>query len=131
MTISTNRLKLHYVWFGAGYVLLVFVATVSLIPISNDGGVSDKLMHLLTYLVLSSWFSLLVMQARSLLSVGIGLILFGILIEMFQAMTSYRSAEFADAVANSLGVLIGLVFHFTPLHRVLRWLDVRLYRLWQ
>jgi len=128
---STIRLKLHFIWLGVGYLLLLFVATVSLIPISDDVGVSDKLMHLLTYLALSGWFSLVITQARSLFHVGIGLIMFGILIEIIQGMTSYRSAEFADAVANSLGVLIGLVFYFTPLRRVLRWLDASLYRLWQ
>ena len=131
MTSSSDRLKLHVVWFGLAYALLLFVAIVSLIPISADGDVSDKLMHLLTYAVLSSWFSLIVGRANSLFRICIGLIAFGILIEFLQGMTSYRSAEVADAIANSLGVLIGLTFHFTPLHRLLRSVDAGLYRLWQ
>jgi len=131
MTISPVRLKLHHVWFGCAYVLLLLVAIASLVPIPAESGGNDKLMHLLTYALLSSWFSLIVAQSNSLFRVCIGLILFGVLIEVLQGMTSYRTAEFADAIANSLGVLVGLVFHFTPLHRLLRGVDAGLYRLLQ
>ena len=131
MTISSVRLKLHNIWFGCAYLLLLLVAIASLVPIPAESGGNDKLMHLLTYALLSSWFSLIVAQANSLFRVCIGLILFGILIEVLQGMTGYRTAEFADAIANSLGVLIGLAFHFTPLHRLLRGVDAGLYRLLQ
>ena len=131
MSGSITRLNLHYIWFGTGYLLLLCVAIVSLIPIPDSSGVSDKFMHFITYFILSSWFSLIVEKRKSLLRVCIGLILYGIMIELVQGMTIYRSAEFADAIANSLGVFVGLAFHFTPLHRFLRWLDAILYRFWQ
>ncbi len=92
----------------------MLTALLSLMPVSGDIG-NDKVGHILMYSFLSSWFSLLVMQNRSLWWVFFGLTAFGLLMEFLQGLTDYRSAEFADAIANSIGAAIGLVFHFTRL----------------
>ena len=114
-------------WHGCGIALLVVVAVISLVPVSGGAG-HDKLAHVLSYLVLSSWFSLIAARPALLWRVFIALIAYGMLMEFLQGLTDYRSFEFADAVANSVGVAIGLLFHFSPLRALLILIDSRLNR---
>jgi hypothetical protein len=44
-----------------------------------------------------------------------------------QSLTEYRYADPEDALANSLGVVFGLLFHFSPLRLVLLKVDAYLY----
>ena len=119
--------RLTRLWYGCGIALLLVVAIISLVPVS--GGGNDKLAHVLIYLVLSSWFSLIAARPVLLWRVFFGLIAYGFLMELLQGLTDYRSLEFADAVANSVGVTIGLLFHFSPFRRLLILIDSRLARL--
>ena len=119
-----GQLKLAALWYGCGLLLLALVALLSLVPVSADAPrVNDKLLHFLIYTMLSSWFSLLANGRRGLGLVVTGLVAFGLAIEALQGMTPHRSAELADAVANSLGVLVGLGVFFTGLPRLLRALE--------
>ncbi len=105
--------------------MLVAVAVVSLMP-APDVGVSDKLSHLLTYFILTGWFGLL---ARNRIILGwtvVALIAYGMIIELLQAQTGYRFAEWGDVVANSVGCLAGAALYFTPLRRLLRFVDASL-----
>ncbi len=115
--------RLKWLWYSCGILLLLLVAIVSLIPVSGGSG-NDKLAHLIIYLLLSSWFSLIVSRATMLWRVLFGLIAYGLLMEFLQGLTDYRSLEFADAVANSIGVIIGLLFHFSPFRRWLMAIDL-------
>jgi len=89
----------------------------------------DKVAHLLSYLVLSSWFSTIVARASLLWRVFLGLVTYGLLMEFLQGLTGYRNPEFADAIANSVGVIIGLLFYFSPFRRWLVEIDNQLDRL--
>jgi VanZ family protein len=123
---SLPRLKHPRLWFGLGYLALVVVAYVSLMPMPNVG-VSDKLLHYLTYAGLSAGFSTLVRFNRQVLWVVSGLILFGVLIEFLQGLTGYRFMEAYDVLANSVGVFCGLLVRLTPLPRWFRQLESRLF----
>ncbi len=116
-------------WFACGFALLLLIAIGSLMPVSGDVG-NDKLAHVIMYAVPAIWFSLIV-ERRSLWRILIGLVAFGSLIEFLQGLTDYRTMEFADAVANGLGALLGLFFHFTPLRQWLSEIDNRIYKLRQ
>lgn len=106
---------------------MILVAVSSLVPLSPGGvPVSDKLAHLATYFVLSGWFSLLVRTRTGLAFAIAGLFLFGAVLEGLQALTGYRYAEWSDLLANAAGVLLGAGLHFTPLARLLRYVDARL-----
>ena len=109
--------------------MLLGVAVASLVP-GPDIGVSDKLSHLVTYFLLAGWFSLLAANRISLGWTVIGLIAYGMLIELLQGMTSYRYPEWGDVLANAIGVLAGILLYFSPLPRLLRSVDSRLARLW-
>ena len=116
------ELKLPKLWFGLAIIGLLVLGVVSLIPAPDLGG-NDKIGHFISYAMLSAWFSLLVEQRKSLWSILFGLIVYGLLLELLQGLTSYRSGDLADAVANSLGVITGLAFYFSPLRRVMRNVD--------
>ncbi len=123
-------IRLAPLWYGCGMLLLLLVTGLSLMPIASDGPeVNDKLVHFITYAVLSGWFSLLAAGGRWLLAIWIGLGVFGIAIEGLQGLTDHRSAEWADVVANSLGAAGGLLGYFTFLPRWLRRIDARLAQL--
>jgi len=68
----------------------------------------DKWFHGITFLVLSLWFAGLYRKG-SYWKIGIGLLLFGLVIEACQRMVSYRSAEWLDVGADAAGIILGLV----------------------
>jgi len=71
----------------------------------------DKLQHCIAYFTLSiSWLLNFYKQNKKYLVV-ISCILFGIIIEILQqTITSYRTGDYLDIIANSVGVLLGLLF---------------------
>jgi len=93
--------------------MLAIVGVLSLIPSPDIGG-SDKFMHFITYFILSAIFTILVRFNRSLLWVAVGLIGYGIFLEYLQGMTGYRFLDNFDMLANSVGVMGGLLLRATP-----------------
>ena len=87
---------------------------------------SDKIAHIIVYAILSAWFAIIVVRSSSLWWIFISLVGFGILMEVFQDLTGYRSLELADAIANSVGVCLGLLCRFTRLRQWLIRLDLQL-----
>lgn len=115
-------LRYARLWYSMAYALLAFVAIVSLIPAPQIEA-SDKLLHVMTYAVLSAVFSSLVCQSYSLLKVVSGLILYGAVLELLQGFTGYRYMELYDMLANTIGVFIGLSIRLTALPRWLRQIE--------
>lgn len=67
---------------------------------------SDKVMHALAFSVLATlgfWS-----YPKRIVYVVIGLLLYGALIEFFQALTETRAPEWADWLSDALGILIAL-----------------------
>lgn len=84
------------VWFWSGKVeLLVWIAGI------------DKWLHGVTFLVLTVWFA---GQYRPLSywRVVVGLLAFGLIIEVCQRMVSYRTADWFDIAADAAGITIGI-----------------------
>ena len=117
--MTQSELQLPKLWFALAYSITLAVGVLSLIP-GPDIGASDKLVHFLTYAIVSAGFSLIVERRRSLWLILFGLIAYGLLLEFLQGLTGYRYEDMADALANSLGVITGLVFYFSPLRDILR-----------
>ena len=115
-------LKLPKFWYVLAFIGLLTLAVVSLIPVPDLGG-SDKFGHFISYAMLSAFYSLLVEQRKTLWRILFGLIAYGLLLEILQGLTDYRSGDLTDALANSLGVITGLGFYFSPLRQILRKVD--------
>ena len=127
--ISPPTLKLIKLWYLLGGFLLLMVGIVSLMPVP-DVGVNDKFSHLVTYFFLGGWFGLLAANRAILGWTIIGLIAYGILLELLQGMTVYRYAEWGDVLANASGTMAGILFYFSPLPRLLEYVDGKLALLW-
>lgn len=104
--------------------MLILVAVLSLIPVTGVG-TSDKLLHFLTYFILSSAFVTLVKNTSLLKWIMLSLIIYGVLLEVLQGFTGYRMMDVKDMLANSAGVLAGLLLRFTLLPEWLRRIESR------
>ena len=84
---------------------------------------SDKLEHLLAYFVLAACAVQLFAGRRALGLAAVGLVALGIGIEIAQGLlTTTRAADPRDAVANTLGVVLGMATVLTPWRDLLlRW----------
>jgi len=122
---SIRQLQLSGLWYLLGAGLLVAVAIVSLMP-APDVGVSDKVSHLVTYFILTGWFALLARHRLELAWTVAGLIVYGMIIELLQAQTGYRFAEWGDVIANTVGCFCGAALYFTPLRRLFGFVDAKL-----
>ncbi len=67
----------------------------------------DKWLHGITFLVLSIWFAGQY-RPRSYWRIAVGLLAFGLVIEICQRMVSYRTADGFDVAADAAGIIIGL-----------------------
>ena len=80
--------------------------------------ISDKTIHFIAYFFLMlSWLYVFFKKksfSKNVKFIFIGCIVFGIIIEILQGVTStYRTLSFLDVAANTLGVLFAsTVFHF-------------------
>lgn len=104
-------------FFLLSILYTVALAAVCLIRLNNlpNIGVSfgDKIFHLLAYLVLTFlWvntfiYKFKIKKVSAIVYGGVFCIAFGIIIEVLQgSVTSYRSSDIYDVVANTLGVLV-------------------------
>ncbi|WP_449467739.1 VanZ family protein [Stenotrophomonas humi] len=87
---------------------------------------SDKIEHFLAYFLLAGSAVQLFATRRALWCVALGLVVMGVGIEWLQgALTETRMADPMDALANSIGVLVGMLTAFTPVRDLLLRLQSR------
>ena len=116
-------------WLGvwlSGWALCIALSLLP--PIALDGPPdSDKLGHFLAYFTLMAWAVMLLQGWRARLLAALALVALGIVLEFAQAgLTATRQGDPRDAVANTLGVLVGLGVGLTPGRDLLAWLDRKL-----
>lgn len=127
--VALRPLRHARLWLGAWLAMVGVVVVASLIPpqaVPLSGfDHADKLHHLASYFALSAMATALFATIRARAGAGMALMLLGIALELAQAQwTTQRQAEAWDALANTVGVLLGLAA--TPAARVLAWVDARL-----
>ncbi len=118
------RLWLAMWWFGVIAVVAFSLVPAFLLPQVPDGG--DKVEHFLSYFLLAAAAVQLFLPRQALLRAGSGLIAMGIALEIAQGLfTNTRQMDASDALANSLGVIAGLLTLLTPWCNLLMRLDRR------
>jgi len=121
-------------WRVASVVLLILVLVATMMPavwfwpnrqefITWFIG-ADKWLHGVTFVFLAIWFAGLY-ERHSYLKIGLGLTLFGLLIEACQRLVTYRSSDVFDIVADAAGILIGLVVAMAGLGGWSLWFERR------
>ena len=120
-------LKYTRIWASVGWILVLLVVYLSLVPnppapVTFDH--ADKLEHALAYAALSFWFCQLYGRLRVIVALA-GL---GIALEYVQGWTGYRMFDVLDMQANSVGVLLGWFLALTPIGRSFACIESRLWR---
>jgi len=116
-------------WAGLWVLAIALVVAGSLLPSSDlpSVKVNDKVEHFVAYALLSAGAVQLYARRLSWGFVCVLLVLMGIGLEYLQArMGLGRMLDRNDALANTIGVLIGLATAFTPLRDALLRFDRRL-----
>lgn len=119
-----------YRWLALWGLMLAAVIATSLLPARDLPPTPfsgfDKVEHFLAYAALSAYAVMLLPRVRIQALVAAGLIALGIGLEFAQsALTDSRQADSADALANALGALAGLLMASTPLATGLLRLEAR------
>ncbi len=125
---SFKPLRRPMLWGGLWIAAIAGVAVLSLAPSvpMPDVPDGDKLGHFLAYFALAAAAVQLYARWPALLGAGVGLVLLGIGLEYAQgALTQTRMQDPADALANTLGVIVGLSTRLTPFRDVLLQFDTR------
>ena len=100
-------------------VLVVVVGSLSAPVTLELPRNSDKVQHFLAYGLLAA-SAVQLFADRHWRRVGLGLVLLGVALEFAQgALTDNRQADPWDALANTVGVLLGLSTRLTPLRDLL------------
>lgn len=122
-------LRYHRYWLIVGWLLIALVIYLSvtshpprLLPIKW----SDKIGHFLSYLVLMGWFIQLYRSHRQRLIWAVLFIGQGLALEVVQGMSRWRTFDYWDAAANTLGVILAWWWAFRGLDRLLPALERRL-----
>lgn len=120
-----NLLERNALWLAIFATVGVAILSLGAVPKLNLGlnlKSSDKYLHFIAYFSLCLlWFFALKDRLHRYIFrilIPLGLILYGIILEGMQGgLTTYRTADVYDAIANSAGVLAAM-FLF---NRLLRW----------
>lgn len=123
---AMRPLRHRRAWLVAWVAMVLAVVVLSLIPPPPMPAVVfrgiDKVEHVLGYFVLSSTATALFARMPTRARIAAALVAMGIGLEIAQGtMTSTRTPDLSDALANTIGVLLGLAC--TPAVRVVAWLD--------
>jgi VanZ family protein len=125
-TVTEERvLRFNKLWHAMAYLIILTIIILSLIPHPEEIThltFSDKIQHVLAYAVAMFWFGLCFRRDR-LYIIGIILFIMGVIIEIIQGQTGYRTMSFYDVVANVTGVLIGLLLSFSRLSLALQYIE--------
>lgn len=104
-------------WRLASILILFFVLFAALMPVvwfwdDKVRALSwfesvDKWLHGMTFLILSLWFAGLY-PVKSYWRIALGLLVFGLFIEICQFKISYRTSDWIDVAADTAGIISGL-----------------------
>lgn len=124
---STLNLRFERLWRGLGLFGLLAGLALSLLPIPPppiELAYADKWQHLVGLALMMLYAGMLFPRQR--LRAGLGLLLYGLGIELLQSLLPWRSAEWLDLLADASGIAVGLLLLNTPLRRLLSLLDALL-----
>jgi VanZ family protein len=120
MRIANQRVPdalAHFrLWRALGWIMVVAIVAVTLAPppeILRELDFNDKLGHFATYSVVMLWFAQLYASRQTKIWHGVFFVALGIGLEFCQGALGYRSFEYADMVANTLGVGAGALLAAT------------------
>lgn len=125
---GVKPLRWPRLWLGLWSLAIVALIVVCLVPLDGLPPLpenSDKVEHLAGYFALAA-AAVQLFRGRMLLVAAVGLVLLGVGVEFAQGMTAYRSSDPYDALANTVGVMLGMATALTPWRDLLLRMERRL-----
>lgn len=119
----------HRAWLTVGGLLVAVIVYFSLMhnppaPLAFNN--ADKLEHALSYAVLTWWFCQIYHSTRTRVLLMVSLVGLGVAVEYVQGWSGYRNFDVMDMLADGVGVLAGWGLVYTPLGRMLAYVDKQL-----
>jgi hypothetical protein len=98
-------------WWSIGFAGIVLLIVLELVPAPpslkvDPGGWSD---HALAYATLMAWFARLDAGTRYRGGIAFALVVLGIALECAQGLTTWRTFDGHDMIANAIGVAAGWI----------------------
>ena len=124
-----RELRRFELWLALGWLLIATIVALTLIPEPREiprFQFDDKFGHVFAYGLLMLWFAQLYFERRTRLGLAAAFIAMGVVLEFCQGALGYRSFDFADMVANALGVVAGVLLSATNRCNFIFALDRRL-----
>ncbi len=116
-------LKLRFLWLTIGYALVALVVFLSLTssPVEMDLSFpyEDKFFHALAYFTLMAWFSQIYHDRFQRNMIAVVFVFMGMTLEYLQGFDPNRYFEYADMVANSIGVALGFAIALSGAKNIL------------
>lgn len=128
MAMTARPLRHLTYWRLLGRLLVVAMLMLALLPAPQVVGAvpfGDKIGHVLGFAALMLWYAQIYGGARERLRCVLACVAFGLTIEVLQALTPYRSAEFADLAADALGAVLGWLVARGPFGDLFTWVERR------
>jgi len=118
-------------WLGIwifGWLLCIVLSLITPPDIEIDINNGDKIGHFLSYGILTAWAIMIFREKRSWWLSAMSLVFLGTAMEFAQGyFTTTRMMDWHDAVANMLGVGLGLCTILLPMQGWLQRLDRKLF----
>ncbi len=102
-------LRLATLWLTVGWLLTILVLVNAVMPSPgvDPGFLNDKQLHVLVFVALTLWFAG-IYERRNLGWLAVAMAVFGIVIELSQALVAARDASLGDWLADLAGIAIAV-----------------------
>ena len=116
-------LKLRFLWLTIGYALVVLVVFLSLtsnpVDLELNFPYKDKAFHAFAYFVLMAWFGQIYHDRFQRNMIAVVFVFMGVTLEYLQGFDANRYFEYADMLANLIGVALGFSIALTGARDIL------------
>jgi len=123
-------LNFRIFWLSLSWLWLFTIIVLSLISIPKTVTISiphiDKLEHAISYCILMFLFAQCYSLKKTRIQYAVAFTCVGVLLEIFQSFTIDRFFEYADMVANTTGVILGLILSDSFLQKIVVYIDDKL-----
>jgi VanZ family protein len=99
-------------FWGAIFAVLILSLLPLSVPALDLFPWQDKVHHFIVYGVLCFLAIKTYGESRSIWTIGLSLVVFGLGLEIVQSVTGYRFGDPLDLLANTLGVVAVAILHF-------------------
>jgi len=129
----SRRWRLRPLWETVGLAMVGVIVVLSLVPaqmVPAAGGLNDKVGHALSYSLAMGWYAQVRATAGGRAGWAIALSVLGGLLEVLQGQTETRHFEWADILADWVGVAAGWMLSVRLCPDALHQLDAWIARDW-